>query len=179
MTNWQEAVEVALWDAICSALGLDAGSDAAAALIRYADRDDGTDVRPPRTTDVIYISVSPEQDTGATAWVASAFDNGEIRTVRTIPLTCLLVCYGPQSSLYADALWAGIWADLGPGSPRDVLRRANLTPVPPLNRPTLAPEPEDGNWRKRADLRVRMNLHLESAAAFVPVASPPDVSIET
>ena len=178
MLNWQEPVEKAMWRVICSVFGLDPLSEEAASLIRYAGRDDGTDVRPPRNTDVIYITVSQEQDVGSTSWISTRYESGRAHTMRTIPLLCLLTCYGPTSDLYADALWAGVWADTGPGSPRDILRINNLTPVPPLQRPVSVPEQEDGNWRKRSDVRVRLNLHMESDTGFQPIVAAPDVIIE-
>ena len=177
MHDWIKDVEEALWDTICAILGMDAESGEAAALIRYTRRDTTT-VIPPRTTDVIYITVNPEQDTASTSWVSTTYENGNAVMLHRVPLTGILTCYGPSSDLYAEALWAGIWANTGPDSALDVLRRANLTPVPPLQRPVQAPEQEDGGWRKRSDVRVRLELLVRSERPFHAISAPPVLTIE-
>lgn len=154
--SWLTEAEYAIATAVCWCAGLDPSTRKAADFVRYTYRDDGTSPQPPRTKNVCYITTSitgspgladPIKKTDTTTWYS-----------KTIPLEVLLTYYGPDAVENAEAARTGMVVQLGYDSPLSIFKRANLALVFPIQPTVYAPEIEDGNWRKRCDLRLNMVL---------------------
>ncbi len=146
-----------MYHALCACFGLTPSSTQASILIREAYQEPENAPRPPRNTDVIYYSVSP--DVSAQEAPASyGADNPALASHTPVvssfsAWTLQVICYGPHALTNARKIRSFLFVD-GPGFPRAILRNAGLYPVPDPPEPMLLHEPEGSLWRQRADLTV-------------------------
>jgi hypothetical protein len=150
-----------LYPALCACFGLAPGSAEASVLIRPAYQEPENAPRPPRSTDVIYYSVSPDVSAQEAPPAYSA-DNpvaaSHVPAVSSFSAwTLQVIAYGPHALLNARKIRAFLFVD-GPGFPRAILRKAGFRPVPDPPEPLWLHEPEGSLWRERADLTVRLRM---------------------
>ena len=149
----------AIYQALCACFGLAPSSQEASVLIRPAYQEPENAPRPPRNTDVIYYSVSPDVS-AQEAPPAYSSDNPAAASHEAMVFsysawTLQVIAYGPHALLNARKIRAFLFVD-GPGFPRAILRKAGIRPVPDPPEPLLLHEPEGSLWRERADLTVRL-----------------------
>ena len=149
-----------LYQALCVCFGLSPSSSDASILIREAYREPENAPRPPRNTDVVYYSVTP--DSAPEAPPVYSADNpvsaSHVPSVSTFAAYCLqAVCYGPHALENARKIRVFLFLD-GAGFPRSILRKAGIRPVPGPPEPMLLHEPEGSLWRHRADLIVSLRV---------------------
>ena len=148
----------ALFSALCACFGLAPSSPEASALIREAYQEPENAPRPPRSANVVYYSVFPDDaPEPPPEYTAENPERASHVPAVSFFSACRLqiVCYGPQALANARTIRAFLYAD-GPGMPRAILRKAGLYPVPPPPEPVLLHEPEGSLWRARADLAVSL-----------------------
>ena len=150
-----------LYSALCACFGLAPSSQEASVLIRPAYQEPENAPRPPRSTDVIYYSVSPDVS-AQEAPPAYSSDNpaaaSHVAVVSSYSAwTLQVICYGPHALLNARKIRAFLFVD-GPGFPRAILRKAGIRPVPDPPEPLWLHEPEGSLWRERADLTIRLRM---------------------
>ena len=147
-----------IFNALCACFGLQPSSSQASVLLREAYQEPENAPRPPRNTDVIYYSVSPDAaPEPPPAYAAENPSNGShVPAVSSFSAWSLrVVCYGPHAPENARTVRAFLFLD-GAGYPRSILRQAGLYPVPDPPEPLLLHEPEGSLWRRRADLTVSL-----------------------
>ena len=173
--NWMEQSEYAVAEAVCFCMGLDPESKKAYDFIRYTYRDDGSRPQPARTKDVCYITTSILQTPG----VVERKLNGETISIETtIPMEFLLTFYGPNAAANAERTRMLLVIDTGYGCPLDTFRSNNLSLSVPIQPSVYAPEQEDGNWRKRADLKITLTYLERIETGAKTVTTPPTISLE-
>ncbi len=147
--------------ALCACFGLSPSSVAASVLIREAYQDPEPAPRPPRSANVIYYSLEPDQ----TASEAPPSWETEVPALMSFTPAVSsfsawklqIVCYGPDALENACRIRAFLFLD-GVGMPRSILRQAGLYPVPNPPEPLALHEPEGSLWRQRADLTVSLRV---------------------
>ncbi len=148
-----------IFRALCACFGLNPSSSEASVLIREAYQEPENAPRPPRNTDVIYYSVSPDPAAAEAPPVYAAELPSQASHVPSVSSfsawTLTVVCYGPHALENARKIRVFLFLD-GAGFPRTVLRKAGLYPVPDPPEPMLLHEPEGSLWRQRADLTVSL-----------------------
>ena len=95
-----------IYNALCACLGLSPSSAQALSLIRQAYTDPENTPQPARTADVIYWSLSPEQDTDPASYNETAASSGSHKPSvhHYLPYQLLIVCYGPGCEAYAHKI---------------------------------------------------------------------------
>ena len=148
-----------IFKALCACLGLSPSSEQALSLIRQAYTEPENTPQPARNTDVIYWSISPEQERETASYgteVGGGF--GHKPTVhRFLAYQLLIVCYGPSCETNARKIRAFLYID-GANLPRGILRKAGIYPIPDPSAPQLLYEPEGSLWRSRADLTISLRI---------------------
>ena len=151
----------AIYQALCACFGLAPSSQEASVLIRPAYQEPENAPRPPRSTDVIYYSVSPDVSAQE---APPAYSSDNPAAASHVPVvssysawTLQVICYGPHALLNARKIRAFLFVD-GPGFPRAILRKAGIRPVPDPPEPLWLHEPEGSLWRERADLMIRLRM---------------------
>lgn len=178
-TKWKDRAKEGIAKALCSVFEVEWESTAALDLIRYAYTTESTSPKADRQRNVIYIALSQVQDP-ATEWgSASYMDDGSVVHRKTIPLSVLLTFYGHDCEEMAEYARSRIMTDTGFGCPRQILRGYHMVPVPPIGSPTAVHEPDEGMWRLRADLRIRINLLQDDYYTFNGVEEIPEIETET
>ena len=149
----------AIYQALCSCLGLVPSADEAVALIREAYQEPENAPRPPRHTDVIYFHVEPDTSTSEDPPGILAENAGESLYAAAVSnfaaWRLLIICYGPHALAYARDIRSFIYLD-GYNMPRCILRKAGIRPVPEPPEPILLHEPEGSLWRLRCDLTIEL-----------------------
>ena len=148
-----------IYRALCACLGLTPSSAEASALIREAWQEPENAPRPPRSTDVIYYALTPDESAQVIPQSYAA-ENAQAHSHKVSVSAfsawkLLLVCYGPHAADNARRIRAFLYLD-GAGFPRSILRKAGLYPVPSPPEPLILHEPEGSLWRLRADLTVSL-----------------------
>ena len=145
----------AIFNALCSWLGLSSSSEQALSLIRQAYTEPENNPQPARTADVIYWSLSPDSGDDPASYNETAASAGSHKPTvhRYLAYQLLIVCYGPGCEAYAHKIRSFLYLD-GAGLPRQILRKAGIYPVPDPPAPQLLYEPEGSLWRRRADLTI-------------------------
>jgi hypothetical protein len=200
MTSNENGFQLAIYNALCSCLGLSPSSEQALALIRQAYTEPENSLRPARTVDVIYWSLSPESgnDPASYSIADSNVRDGslvpEMELREAVPLfrsavgshkptvhrylayQLLVVCYGPGCEAYVHKIRSFLYLD-GAGLPRQILRKAGIYPVPDPPAPQLLYEPEGSLWRRRADLTIPLRVRddLVYSVSRGVITSPPAV----
>ena len=148
-----------IFNALCACLGLSPSSEQALSLIRQAYTEPENSPQPARTADVIYWSLSPEQETDSASYNETAASSGSHKPTvhRYLLYQLLIVCYGPGCEAYAHKIRSFLYLD-GAGLPRQILRKVGIYPVPDPPAPQLLYEPEGSLWRKRADLTILLRI---------------------
>ena len=154
----------AIFDAICSCLGLERDSREAFALIHEAYAEPENAPRPPRNRNVIYWTLlqDPASDPVSTAYNPEPAGTGRnsVTVYTTLKYQLIIVCYGPDAEEYALRIRSMLYLD-GSGFPRRILRDAGIFPVPDPPMPSLLHEEEGSLWRKRADLTISLRVREE------------------
>lgn len=179
MISESSAFHTAIFDALCSCLGLNKNSRDAISLIHEAYAEPENTPRPARNRNVIYWTVlqDPSVEPSFAAYNAEAGSAGShIPTVcSTLKYQLVIVCYGPACEEYALRIRSMLYLD-GSGFPRMILRDAGIFPVPDPPQPALLHEEEGSLWRKRADLTVSLRVVDEQRAqSRDSIASAPAV----
>ena len=177
MISESSAFHEAVFDALCSCLGLDKDSSEAIALIHEAYAEPENVPQPPRSRNVVYWPVLQDLSPDPVSTEYSA-ETSHIPVVSTtLKYQLVVVCYGPDCEAYASRIRSMLFLD-GAGFPRQILRAAGIYPVPDPPQPSLLYEEEGSLWRKRADLTVRLRvLDEQRAQARSSILSAPAVII--
>ena len=148
-----------IFKALCACLGLAPDSEQALGMIREAYTEPENSPQAARNTDVIYWSISPEQERETASYgteVGGGF--GHKPTVHRFSGSQLLVvCYGPSCESNARKIRGFLYID-GVNLPRGILRKAGIYPVPDPPAPQVMYEPEGSLWRRRADVVISLRV---------------------
>ncbi len=145
-----------IYEALCACFALDPGSEEASVLIREAYQDPENTPRPPRETNIIYYSVSPDT---VSEEIPSSWERVGRKWVvhRFSPWNLLVVCYGRDALANANKIRSFLFLD-GQSFPRSILRQAGIYPIPDPKIPLELHEPEGSLWRNRADLTIPLRV---------------------
>ena len=163
-----EAVHTALYEALCSCLGLNPSSAEAASRIAPAYAEPENPVRPPRNRNILYYALEKEEppDGWALAY-PGAVNPATSPSSSVFCVSCYLltvICYGPDAESTALKIRANLFLD----EPRRILRRADVFPVPGAAQPAVLHEEEGSLWRLRADVTIPVRI-----TTLLPVAASP------
>ena len=151
----------AIYDSLCACLAIDPSSAEAARLICEAYNDPENPPRPPRTTNRIYWSVTPDPGIAEAypAYNVRDAGQGSHRPAAQEVLSCtlLVVCYGSACEEYAGKIRSFLYLD-GKDCPRAILRKAGIYPVPRPPRPVFLPEEDGSLWRRRTDISIPLRV---------------------
>ena len=148
-----------IFKALCACLSLSPSSEQALSLIRQAYTEPENTPQPARNTDVIYWSLSPEQETDPASYNETAAASGSHKPTvhRFLAYQLLIVCYGPSCETNARKIRAFLYID-GANLPRGILRKAGIYPVPDPPALQVMYEPEGSLWRRRADVVISLRV---------------------
>ena len=161
MISSDSAFNMVIFQALCTCLELSASSAEASSLIRPFPNDPESPPAPPRSADVIYYDVRPEEapDAGYQTFTSEDPTASSAKPVVSsfLPFRLTLICYGPDCGRNAYKIRSFIYLD-GSGYPRSILRQAGIYPVsrPPI--PILLDEEEGALLRRRADLIIALRV---------------------
>ena len=165
MIPTDSAFKTAIYNAICSCMGLSPASAEARKLIHEAYNEPENTPRPARTVDILYWSIEPDdmrQDPASYANEASQMSGRQKATVyRSLAYNLRVVCYGTNCEAMAHRIRSYIYLD-GDNYPRRILRGAGIYPVTDPPPPTLLFEPEGSLWRRRTDVVIPLTVKDES-----------------
>ena len=154
----------------------------ASALIRPFPNDPESPPPPPRSVNVVYYDVRPEEAPDAGYQVYAAED-ATVYAARPavssfLPYRLILVCYGPDCEQYAHRIRSFLFLD-GSGYPRSILRQAGIYPVPRPPMPILLDEEEGNLLRRRADLVISLRVAdtLARANRRPGITEPPVITL--
>lgn len=167
--SWLRRAETAMLQACAASLGIAPGSREFNQRFRVSYPDQVTTPQAGLDRSVCYLTISEVTDQ-MTHYVQGRYGRNSdgvfgLMQEKTIPLQCLLTFYGKNADEDAENLWSRIMTDVGAGSPRDILRSAHMVPVGFPDRPVSLPELEGSLWRRRCDVRMRMNMLVTD---FIP-----------
>ena len=161
MFSSDSTFNVAIFQAICACLEFSASSAEASALIRPFPNDPESPPPPPRSTNVIYYDIRPEEapDAGYPTYTAEDPTVSSARPAVSsfLPFRLTVICYDPECERYAHRIRSFLFLD-GSGYPRCILRKAGIFPVPRPPMPVLLDEEEGALLRKRADLTISLRV---------------------
>ena len=161
MLSSDSAFSTAIFQALCACLELSASSAEASALIRPFPNDPESPPAPPRSTDVIYYDVRPEEapDAGYQTFTSEdpTASSSKPAVSGFLPYRLTLICYGPGCGRNAHKIRSFLFLD-GSGYPRAILRQAGILPVPRPPMPILLDEEEGALLRRRADLSIALRV---------------------
>ena len=161
MISSDPAFNTAIFQALCSCLELSASSAEASSLIRPFPNDPENPPPPPRSANVIYYDIRPEEapDAGYQTFTAEdpTVSSAKPAVSSFLPFRLILVCYGPDCERNAHRIRSFIFLDCS-GYPRSILRKAGIYPVPRPPMPVLLDEEEGALLRKRADLSISLRV---------------------
>lgn len=158
---WFQKVQNAMYDALCAAFGVNPALASSLARFVPAYVEGITTPQADYNKNICYYAISSEQGT--------AYDYVDIRVKgsaggpvteieKMIPVSVLMTFYGPDADDDAELCWSRLQVDNGYHSPRWHLRQAGIV-IESINRPQTIPELEGSLWRRRADVRMRINVH--------------------
>ncbi len=155
------AFNTAVFRALCACLEISAASDEASSLVRPFPNDPESPPPPPRSVNVVYYDIRPEEAPDAGYQVYTSED-ATVYAARSavssfLPYRLILVCYGPDCENYAHRIRSFLFLD-GSGYPRSILRQAGIYPVPQPPMPILLYEEEGALLRRRADLSISLRV---------------------
>ncbi len=180
MSAAENALRRAVYRALCACLEMAPESREASGLIRPVTEEGENPPRMPRSENVIYFDLLPENTPDA-GYTAAAGENPEAGTAvpavtSFMPYKLVLVCYGPGSEWNARRIRSFLYLD-GSGYPRRILREAGIFPVPRPPMPVLLQEEAGGMIRRRADLVIPLRIRetLARAGRRTGIAAAPAV----
>lgn len=174
--QWLRSCEIAMALALCSVFGLDPESDDAIGFIRYTYREGRNVPEGGWNENLVYITYSSVSDP-SNSWASTVYtDDGKVIRQKTVPLSCLLTFYGPNSTELAEQARSGLMLDAGYGSPRYVLRESCLVPVGWPDNPVTLPEVAGGIWRMRSDLRLRLSYLQTDTTGYQAMEKSPELT---
>ena len=177
-SRWKEKAFEGIAKALCMVFDLEWDSDEALKFIRKAYQQNITPPKASRRENVVYIHMSLVQD-APTDWAATSYGaDGQAVLTKTLPLSILLTFYGDDCEEMSEYARTRLLADTGYPCPRAILRDYNMVPVLPFSSPIPVHEPDEGEWRLRSDLRIRLNLLHQDTYQYQAVESIPDLTIE-
>ena len=154
MISSDSAFNTAIFQALCACLELSPTSAEASALIRPFPNDPESPPLPPRSTNVIYYDIRPEEAPDAGYPTCTAEDptasSAKPAVSSFLPFRLILICYGPDCERYAHRIRSFLYLD-GNGYPRSI-----LIPRPPM--PILLDAEEGALLRRRADLTISLRV---------------------
>ena len=170
----------AVFRALCACLELSSSSPEASALIRPFPNDPENPPPPPRSANVIYYDIRPEESPDA-GWQTYTAEDPAASSARAavssfLPFRLTLICYGPDCERNAHRIRSFLFLD-GSGYPRCILRKAGIYPVPRPPMPILLDEEEGALLRRRADLSISLRVKdtlIRSDRRF-GIADPPAI----
>ncbi len=182
MISSDSAFNTAVFQALCACLELSPSSAEASSLLRPFPNDPESPPPPPRSTNVIYYDVRPEEapDAGYQTFTSEDPTSSSAKPAVSsfLPYRLTLICYGPDCEHNAIKIRSFLFLD-GSGYPRSILRKAGIYPLPRPPMPVLMYEEEGALLRRRADLaiplRVRDTLVRENRRPGI--AQPPAENI--
>lgn len=174
---WFQTVSNAVYTAACRAFNLDPESQQGYARFVPAYLPNATTPQANRDADVCYYAVSERQ---GTAWdyTMQNIDSGKLTVKKTIPVTVLFTFYGPNADDDAEHFWSALQIDTGYGSPRKVLRDANIALDGTPERPVSLFEIEGTYHRRRSDVRVNLSYLDTMTKNVSTVESGPDIVVQ-
>ena len=165
----------AVFKALCACFSLSPSSAEASVLIREAYQEPENAPRPPRSTDVIYFSIEPDS---AAVEPPPEYTKETVSAESYKPVIAAfaawrlqIICYGPQALANARQIRTFLYVD-GAGTPRCILRKAGIRPIPEPPEPLLLHEPEGSLWRLRCDLTIQLRRE-ETHRYPVPLGTVP------
>ena len=175
MTQTQSTL---IFDVLCACLGLLPDSAEAAELLIPAYQEPEPNPRPPRSRDVIYYDLTPEDLPSERTQTFSLSASGLPETTSFEPFRLTAICYGPHAEENARLIRAFFMLD-GSGMPRSLLRQSGIYPLPDPPLPTVGYEEENSLWRKRADLSfpLRILCRKKYFSPISPIQTPPAVIV--
>ena len=148
-----------IYQALCACFGLSPSSADASLLIREAYQEPENAPRPPRNADVIYFSIEPDSVSTEAPAAYSAENAAEASFSMAVSSFAAwklqIICYGPRALINARQIRAFLYVD-GTNTPRCILRKAGIRPIPNPPEPLLLHEPEGSLWRLRCDLMIQL-----------------------
>ena len=161
MISTDSEFNTAVFQALCACLELPVSSVEASALIRPFPNDPESPPAPPRSVNVIYYDIRPEEAPDAGYMTFSAEDptasSARCAVSSFLPYQLILICYGPDCERLAMKIRSFLYLD-GSGYPRGILRKAGIYPLPRPPMPVLIDEQEGMLLRKRADLTISLRV---------------------
>lgn len=181
--GWYEKVKDGIYEALCSAFGLDPDSAEAMARFVPAYVEDTMTPQAPRNVNVCYFAIGNYQG-------ESIFDyiminpmkwNGQAKTQikKMVPTSVLCTFYGPDADDDAESFWSLFQWDNGGNSPRAILRKNNIVPIGKPARPISLYEVEGTYQRRRSDVRVDLAYYDVSEHGSSHVDTVPEIGIHT
>ena len=151
----------AVFQALCACLELSPASEEASVLIRPFPNDPESPPPPPRSVNVIYYDIRPEEALDAGYQTFASADptamSAKPAVSSFLPYRLTLICYGPDCESFAHRIRPFLYLD-GAGYPRSILRQAGIYPVPRPPMPILLDEEEGALLRRRADLVIALRV---------------------
>ncbi len=173
---WLKKADKAVFEALCACFGLDPASAAASRRFRAAYLDEATSPQSGRKDNLCYYALSESPNSNLDSLFSRYADNAVI-IQKVIPIQCLFAFYGPDADEDAERVWSRLYIDLGQDSPRSILRKAGMVPLPRPAHPNAAPELEGSLWRRRTDLTVYFSLLAEETLAVPQVEEVPEMDV--
>ena len=176
------AFNTAVFQALCACLELPVSSVEASALIRPFPNDPESPPAPPRSVNVIYYDIRPEEalDAGYMTFTAEdpAASSARPTVSSFLSYQLILICYGPDCERLAMKIRSFLYLD-GSGYPRSILRKAGIYPLPRPPMPVLIYEEEGALLRRRADLAISLRVQdtLIRENRWPGITQPPAVNI--
>ena len=174
--RWRSAV----YQALCACLGLTPGSAAADTLLQPAWSEPEPTPQAPRQRNVIYYALA--RDDSAEPLRKTLVCTGREGSEKPAAVQGLLayslrvICYGPEAEDNAERIRCMLVPD-GAGSPRAILRKAGVYPIPDPPQPQVLAETESGLYRRRADLAVSLRVRQELKTKQPGIASVPNIIV--
>ena len=172
---WFKRADKAVFEALCACFGLDPASAEASKRFRAAYLEEATSPQSGRKDNLCYYALSENQNSSLDT-LQFRYENSGMTVRKVIPVHCLMTFYGPDADDDAERVWSVLFADLGQGSPRSILRLAGIVPIGRPSRPNTVPELEGSLWRRRTDLNVELSMLDEETLAVPQVEEPPEIN---
>lgn len=182
MLSTDSAFNTAIFRALCACLELPPSSAEASALIRPFPNDPESPPPPPRSVNVIYYDIRPEEAPDAGYQVYTSEDAtvyaARPAVISFLPYRLILICYGPDCEQYAHRIRSFLFLD-GSGYPRSILRQSGIYPVPRPPMPILLDEEEGNLLRRRTDLMIplRVSDALAHQNRRFGISEPPAINL--
>ena len=168
-----QSLHLAIFSALCAALGLTAEEADIHLLRAWADQ---PPAEPPPSRNICYYWL--QTDPSAPILQETSTSDSTAHADSMIPCRIVLVFYGPASEAWALRCRTFLFLD-GADKPRSILRKAGLFLIPFPPAPTVLYEETGKARRKRADLVIAARLKDDSVHASVTDESETPIPVET